>query len=87
MRIDLALKYLCLVKSRSSVRSLCEKGAIRLNDRPAKPSSNLQVTDSVSIALPAGTLTISLLNVPQKQLSKTVAPAYYAVVGASDEGS
>ena len=80
MRIDLALKYLCLAKSRSSVRTLCDKLAITLNDKPAKPSSTVRVDDTIAIGLPSRTLTVRLISVPEKQLSKAVAPAYYEVV-------
>ncbi len=83
MRIDLALKYLCLAKSRSAVKSMCEKNALWVNDRPAKPSSTLHVEDQVRIATPSWILTISLLNIPEKQLSKTAAPAYYRVIDRS----
>lgn len=80
MRIDLVLKYLCLAKSRSSVKSLCEKNAIWVNGQLAKPSSNLRVNDEVRVARPAGAMTISLKRIPEKQLSKTRAPSYYALV-------
>jgi ribosomal 50S subunit-recycling heat shock protein len=80
MRIDLALKHLCLVKSRSGVKTLCEKGAVWINGRAAKPSSLLQAGDRVSIEFPERNLEIRLLAVPQKQLSKTDAPTYYEVV-------
>ena len=60
MRIDLALKYLCLAKSRSAVKSMCEKNVLWVNDRPAKPSSTLHVEDHVRIATSSWTLTISL---------------------------
>lgn len=83
MRIDLALKYLCLAKSRSAVKSMCEKNALWVNDHPAKPSSTLHVEDHVRIATSSWTLTISLLNIPEKQLSKTAAPAYYRVIDRS----
>ena len=81
MRIDLTLKYLCLAKSRSSVRALCDKQALTLNDKPAKPSSTVRPDDQITIDLPAGTLTIRLISVPEKQLSKAVAHTYYGIVG------
>ena len=68
MRIDLALKYLCLAKSRSAVKTMCDKNAVTVNDRPAKPSSTLHVDDKVC------------MTIPEKQLSKTAAPAYYRVL-------
>ena len=81
MRTDLTLKYLCLAKSRSAVKTMCDKNAVTVNDRPAKPSSTLHVDDKVRITTPSWTLTILLLSIPEKQLSKTAAPAYYRVLG------
>ena len=80
MRIDLALKYLCLAKSRSAVKTMCDKNAVTVNDRPAKASSTLHIDDKVCITRPAWILTISILTIPEKQLSKTAAPAYYRVI-------
>ena len=80
MRVDLALKYLCLAKSRSAVKSMCEKNALWINDRSAKASSTVHVDDRIRIATSAWMMTISLLTIPEKQLSKTAAPAYYRVV-------
>ena len=83
MRVDLALKYLCLVKSRSSVRHLCGDGALLVNDHPVKPSATLRVGDKVKIRSPHRTITIELLSVPDKQLSKSVSSTYYAKIGES----
>jgi ribosome-associated heat shock protein Hsp15 len=80
MRVDLALKYLCLVKSRSSVKQLCDDGAVRVNDHPAKPSSTLRAGDTITIAFSHRTLTIELLLVPEKQLSKTACRTYYRTI-------
>ncbi len=79
MRIDLALKYLCILKSRSSAKHLCSDGAILVNDLPVKPSANVRTGDKITIRFPARTLSIHLLDVPHKQLSKSVAPTYYQV--------
>lgn len=88
MRVDLALKYLCLVKSRSSVRHLCEDGALRINDRPVKPSTTLRSGDRVTIRSPHRTLTIEILGVPERQLSRSVSAGYYTKLeesGTPDE--
>ena len=80
MRIDLALKYLCLTKSRSSIKTLCAKKAIQVNGRHAKPSSTVHANDDVTLEFPSRKLTIRLLDIPEKQLSKATAPTYYEVV-------
>jgi ribosomal 50S subunit-recycling heat shock protein len=83
MRIDLALKHLCLVKSRSIVKHLCEDGAVTINDRPARPAAVVRAGDHLAIRFPHRKLIIELVDVPGKQLSKSTAPTYYRIV--SDE--
>ena len=80
MRIDLALKYLCLAKSRSSVKLLCDQNAVTVNSRPAKASSTIHIGDRISIGFPNRTVTVELLNIPERQLSKAAAPTYYQVI-------
>jgi ribosomal 50S subunit-recycling heat shock protein len=77
MRIDLVLKYLCLLKSRSSAKHLCNDNAILVNDLPVKASASVRNGDKITIRLPRRTQSIRLLEIPEKQLSKTHAPAYF----------
>jgi ribosomal 50S subunit-recycling heat shock protein len=80
MRVDLALKYLCLAKSRSSVKTLCDKQALLVNGRPTKASANLHANDRVTIDRGDRTLSVTIVEVPEKQLSKAKAREYYRVV-------
>ena len=80
MRVDLALKYLCLVKSRSSVKTLCDKQLLTINGRSAKPSATLHIDDAITFELHRRELTIRLVDIPRKQLSKSIAASYYEVV-------
>ena len=80
MRLDLALKYLCLVKTRSSLRVLFDKQAIRVNDRAAKPASTLHEGDLVTLDFGRRRLVLRMLEVPERQKSKSAAPRMYEVV-------
>jgi ribosomal 50S subunit-recycling heat shock protein len=86
MRVDLALKYLCLVKSRSSVKHLCDDGAVLVNDRPVKASAPLRAGDRIAVRFPERTLAIELLLVPEKQLSRSVSSTYYRTIVDSGPG-
>jgi ribosomal 50S subunit-recycling heat shock protein len=77
MRVDLALKYLCLVKSRSLVKHLCDDESLWVNGRLAKPSVTLRPGDRVTLRYPHRTLTIEVLAVPQRQLSRGAAAEHY----------
>jgi ribosomal 50S subunit-recycling heat shock protein len=80
MRIDLALKHLCLAKSRSIVKGWCERQLVTLNGTPARASSTVRPNDTIAIRYPSRTLTIKLLDVPSRQLSKSAAPEYYTEI-------
>lgn len=85
MRIDLALRYLCIARSRSSVKTLCDDDAILVNDQPVRASTTLRENDRVTIRRKRGTSTWTILRVPEKQLSKVAAREYYRVDHESDE--
>ena len=76
MRIDLALKYLCILKSRSSAKHLCHDNAILVNDLPVKPSAGVRNGDKITIRFPGRTVSIRLLDIPTKQLSRSLALTY-----------
>lgn len=84
MRIDLALKYLCLVKSRSIAKHLCEQGRVLVGGATARSSTTVRMGDRVTVHFAHHTLTFRLDEVPRKQLSKSDAPAYYHAVDTPD---
>lgn len=80
MRIDLLLKALCLVKTRSRGQAGCEAGAVLLNGAAAKPSRAVRAGDIVEIRRGGKALVIEILEVPQRPPSKKDAPACYRVI-------
>lgn len=80
MRIDVVLKYLCLARSRSGVKAMCDRGEISVNARIAKASVTVHSGDRVTLVHPTRILTVEIREVPRKQLSKGVAPTYYDVI-------
>ena len=49
MRLDLVLKQSGLIKRRTVAKELAERGRILINDRVAKPSSEVKAGDVVNI--------------------------------------
>ena len=80
MRLDLVLKFLCLAKSRSAAKILCDDGAVRINGAEARAASIVHAGDVIAIRAPERALTVEILDVPGKQASKTDAPRHYRVV-------
>jgi ribosomal 50S subunit-recycling heat shock protein len=77
MRIDLALKSLCLVKTRSIAKTLCDAGRILVDGRAVRPSHRVDVGQRITIHFRAQTVTVELSQIPPKQLSKSAAVDYY----------
>jgi len=77
MRIDLALKSLCLVKTRSIAKTLCDNGRILIDGLAVRPSHRVEAGQRITIHFRAQTVTVELQEVPPKQLSKSAAVDYY----------
>ena len=85
MRIDLTLKYLCLVKSRSIAKTLCERQSVLVDGKPVRPAASAQAGARVTLHLASRSRTIEILTVPEKQLSKPAAVDYYRLIDTPRE--
>lgn len=70
MRLDLLLKYLCLVKSRSLARKGCDGGFIRLNGRAVPAHKEVKTQDVIEITYPDRVLVVSIKEIPDRQVPK-----------------
>jgi len=80
MRLDLVLKFLCLAKSRSAAKVLCDAGDVLINGAVARTAATVHAGDVIAIRAPERALTVEILDVPGKQASKADAPRHYRVV-------
>jgi len=80
VRVDLALKRLLLVKSRTEGKEACDVGAVSVNGARVKASHELRVGDRVRIAFAERTLEIELLGEIGKSVSRERAKALYRVL-------
>ena len=80
MRLDLMLKSLCLVKTRSQGKKGCEAGRVRVNGLAAKPSREIAPGDLVEIRYPERELLIEVIELPAGQVSRRERERYYRVV-------
>jgi len=83
LRIDVFLKKVCLLKSRSLAAKLCDDGKVLINGRPAKSSKELKAGDEVSVTHGSRELTFSVLDLPDGNVSKAQATSYYRVTGGT----
>lgn len=73
MRIDKFLKVSRLVKRREVAKTLCDKGLVLINQKVAKPASEVGVGDILSISSASGkTISVTVLKiVPHCPAEKT----------------
>lgn len=80
MRLDLALKRLLLVKSRSEAKEACDVGAVFVNGKRAKASAEVRVGDRVRVDYARRTLEVELLGDIGKSVSRAAAKTLYRVL-------
>ncbi|HEX6537102.1 MAG TPA: S4 domain-containing protein [Gemmatimonadaceae bacterium] len=80
MRVDLALKRLLLVKSRTEGKEACDVGAVHVNGKPAKASAEVQPGDRLRIDYAQRTLEVELLGEIGKNVSRAQAKTLYRVL-------
>lgn len=54
MRLDKYLKVSRLIKRREAAKEFIDKGYVTLNNKPAKPSTEVKVDDVIEIISPLG---------------------------------
>jgi len=89
VRIDLLLKALCLVKTRSQAHRGCEAGCISINGAKAKPSMDVRPGDIVEIRYPRRVMAVEIVEVPAGQVARRECGRHYRVIRESriDVGS
>jgi ribosome-associated heat shock protein Hsp15 len=80
VRIDLLLKALCLVKTRSQAHKGCEAGGISINGRKAKPSAEVRPGDVVEIRHPRAVTAVEILEIPAGQVSRKDRDRFFRVI-------
>jgi ribosomal 50S subunit-recycling heat shock protein len=78
MRIDKYLKVSRLIKRRTVANEVCEQGRVKINDRIAKPGSEVKVGDIVEIQFGTNTTTIEITRV-NEHVAKDDAKEMYVI--------
>ncbi len=61
MRVDKFLKVSRLIKRREVAKELCDAGYVKVNDKVAKPSTELNEGDEITLRLGRRTLTVKVI--------------------------
>jgi ribosome-associated heat shock protein Hsp15 len=77
MRIDLWLKYVCLVKHRGDATEMCKGGHVKLNGARVKPAATVREGDVIEMYLGERFRRVVISVVPQAQAAKELARTMY----------
>lgn len=78
MRIDKFLKNSRIIKRRTVAKEACEQGRIQINDRIAKPGSEVFPGDKVTIEFASKEMNIIVKEVPE-HVTKEMAESMYEI--------
>ena len=79
MRLDKYLKTARILKRREAAKDLALQGRISVNDRVAKPSTEVDIDDIIQIHFGLRIITIKVIDI-QKQVSKQNAQLLFEVL-------
>jgi len=79
MRVDKFLKVSRLIKRRTIAKEVAEKDRIQINNKIAKPSSEVKVGDLISIGFGNKLVTIKVIRI-QESSKKEDASSMYEIV-------
>ncbi len=65
MRIDKYLKVSRLIKRRTVANEVCEQGRVKINDKVAKPGSEVKVGDIIEIQFGNNNTTIEITRISE----------------------
>lgn len=80
MRLDVFLSRVRLIMPRTSAKRACNNGIVMVNDRLAKPSTDVAVDDILCIRFTNQDLTVKVIRLPGKSVAKKQADTHYAVI-------
>ena len=80
MRVDVALKRLLLVKSRSEAKEACDVGAVQVNGKPARAAQDVRVGDRIRVDYAHRTLEIEIVGDIGKNVSRADAKTLYRLL-------
>ncbi len=79
MRLDKYLKVTRLIKRRTIANELASRGIFKINDKVAKPSSNVKIGDIIFLQLGRHALTVEVLRI-EKTARKDETDSFYKII-------
>ena len=79
MRIDKYLKNSRIIKRRTLAKEACEQERVFVNDKPAKPGTEVKEGDVILIRLGNGEMKVKVVSTPE-HVTKDMAVSMYEVL-------
>lgn len=76
MRVDKYLKISRLIKRRTVAKEACDQGRILINEKPAKPGSEVKAGDIITLGFAAKTIRVEVLELKEHVRKEEAADLY-----------
>jgi len=80
VRLDLFLKAVCVLRSRTLAKEACSREKITVNGEPGKASRAVSPGDRIRLVLGLRILEIEVVEIPSGQVSKKTAGDFFRVL-------
>jgi len=87
MRIDKFLKVSRIIKRRTVANEVCSAGRVRVNEKPAKPSTEIATGDRIDISFGNGVTSIRVTSVKESTRKEDAADMYEILPGENSGGN
>lgn len=85
VRVDKWLWSIRIFKSRTKSSDICKGGRVRINEKPAKPSSEVHIGDEVKVKKEGINLTLTVLKLIGKRVGAPIAVTCYENITPEEE--
>ena len=84
MRLDKYLKVSRIIKRRTVAKEACESGRVSINDKVAKPSTEVKENDVIEIKFANKSLKAKIINITEHVRKEQAKDMYEILVGEED---
>lgn len=84
MRLDKYLKVSRIIKRRTIAKEACESGRVSINDKVAKPSTEIKENDIIEIRFAKSSLKAKIVNISE-HVTKDNAKNMYEILSGTED--
>lgn len=85
MRLDKYLKVSRIIKRRTVAKEACESGRVSINDKVAKPSTDIKEGDIIQITFANRILKAKIINIAEHVRKEDAKEMYIIIEGEEDK--